>query len=153
MAAIRFVVNKHSGRVRIKHNMFVLLTLGGNATQTFWMERNSINAAFGKAVAVRRDELGLTQADLASRVGLSRASIANIERGRQNVLLHHVYDLAAALKMSKVGDLLPMRPQSDRSPRVEFEFSDPMVSPRAAAQLTDLVAAALAARESGKAGA
>jgi len=43
---------------------------------------------FGEAMALRRQELDMTQADLAVRVGLSRASIANIERGRQSVLLH-----------------------------------------------------------------
>ncbi|CAN5225143.1 helix-turn-helix transcriptional regulator [soil metagenome] len=153
MVEIRIVVNKHMTYVLITHIMFVALTRNRNTTQTFRMERNLINVAFGKAVAVRRDELGLTQADLASIVGLSRASIANIERGRQNVLLHHVYDLATALKMTKVGDLLPARPQPNKAPRVEFAFSDPLVSPHSAAQLTDLVAAALAAREPGKAGA
>ena len=53
--------------------------------------------AFGRAVALRRDQLGMTQAQLSARVGLSRASIANIEAGRQNVLLHHACDIAAVL--------------------------------------------------------
>lgn len=116
------------------------------------MKRNPINVAFGKAIALRRDEIGLTQSDLAELVGLSRASIANIEKGRQNVLLHHVYDLAAALKMNKVGDLLPTRPQTARTQQIEVVISGPSVSPNTVAQLTDMVATALAARETGKAG-
>ncbi|WP_068874776.1 MULTISPECIES: helix-turn-helix transcriptional regulator [unclassified Phenylobacterium] len=117
------------------------------------MERTLINVAFGRAVARRREELGLTQAGLSALVGLSRASIANIEKGRQNVLLHHVYDLAAALKMGRVGDLLPARPQPAKAPQVEVAISDPTVSASAVAQLTDMVTSALAGREPGKTGA
>ena len=117
------------------------------------MERNLINVAFGRAVARRREELGLTQADLSALVGLSRASIANIEKGRQNVLLHHVYELAGALRMARVGDLLPARPQSAKTPQVALTISDPTVSASTVAQLTDMVTSALAAREPGKTGA
>lgn len=40
-------------------------------------------------------------------VGLSRASIANIERGSQKVLLHDVYRLAEVLGFRDVRELLP----------------------------------------------
>jgi transcriptional regulator with XRE-family HTH domain len=115
------------------------------------MERDTVNVAFGRAVALRRGELGLTQFDLANLVGLSRASIANIEKGRQNVLLHHVYDLAEALKMNSVGDLLPARPRATSGRSIEIAISNPNVSSSAAARLNDMVAAALATRELAKA--
>jgi hypothetical protein len=35
---------------------------------------------------------------------MSRASVANIESGRQNVLLHHAYRLASALEFAKVSE-------------------------------------------------
>lgn len=38
---------------------------------------------------------------------MSRASIANIERGQQNLSLHLVYRLTQALGLSDVNDLLP----------------------------------------------
>ncbi len=107
------------------------------------MVKNPVNVAFGKAVAQRREELELTQADLAGLVGMSRASIANIEKGRQNVLLHHVYDLAAALEMPKVGDLLPARPRAALGP-LEVNVTDGAISPRDLAQVSDLVASVLA---------
>lgn len=52
---------------------------------------------FGAVVSERRRKLGLTQQDLADRVGLSRGSIANIETGRQRILLTDVFDFADAL--------------------------------------------------------
>lgn len=42
---------------------------------------------------------GITQEEMAVRVGLVRTSIANIEAGRQRILLHQLYDFAAALKV------------------------------------------------------
>jgi transcriptional regulator with XRE-family HTH domain len=55
----------------------------------------------------RRRGLDLSQAELAARLGISRGGLANIETGRQNVLLHQLYRFAAALDMS-VHDLLPL---------------------------------------------
>lgn len=68
---------------------------------------------FGSRVARAREAAGLTQAQVAEAVGLSRASVANIEAGRQRVLLHQVFDLAHALKAASVFDILP----ADLSPR------------------------------------
>lgn len=110
------------------------------------MVKNPINVAFGKAVALRREELELTQAELAGLVGMSRASIANIEKGRQNVLLHHAYDLAAALKMAKVGDLLPARPKAALGP-LEMSVTGGDMSARNVAQVSELVASVLAAHD------
>lgn len=107
------------------------------------MVKNPINVAFGRAIAQRREELDLTQADLAGLVGMSRASIANIEKGRQNVLLHHVYDLAAALEMPKVGDILPARPKAALG-ELQMNATDGAISARDVAQVTDLVASVLA---------
>ena len=61
----------------------------------------------------RREELRLTQADLADRAGVTRSSVANIETGRQAVLLHQFVGLARALDMPwdqlmpKEGDHVP----------------------------------------------
>lgn len=48
----------------------------------------------------------LTQLELAERVGLSRAAIANIEVGRQRVLMHMIFRFAEALSIEPT-DLLP----------------------------------------------
>ncbi|MGY2991206.1 transcriptional regulator with XRE-family HTH domain [Mesorhizobium sp. URHB0026] len=83
---------------------------------------------------------------------MSRASVANIESGRQNVLLHHVYSLASALECSKVSDLLPTQPKPATQESFDMILSDETVSARGKAQITDLIANALAQRGSTKSG-
>ena len=71
------------------------------------MSGMEIYGMLGTAVARRRRALGLTQADIAALIGMTRASIANIETGRQKVLLHQVYLLADALRLESIRPLAP----------------------------------------------
>lgn len=111
------------------------------------VQPNPINAAFGAAVAKRREELKMTQVELSGLTGLSRASIASIEKGRQNVLLHHVYDLAQALRLRHVGDLLPARHLSGQRevedkvqwPEIEVRVTSGAVTDREAADVLELL--------------
>lgn len=61
----------------------------------------------GQNVARLRNERGRTQAEIAAQIGLTRASLANIETGRQKVLMHHVFRLANALDCASILDLIP----------------------------------------------
>lgn len=119
------------------------------------MASDPVYKAFGDAVSTRRKALALTQAQLASKVRMSRASIANIESGRQNVLLHHVYALAAALDFTKVGELLPPLPQKaigGEELKMTLSNQNQTLSAHAEAQVADLIASALAPRRGLKAG-
>ncbi|WFU80746.1 helix-turn-helix transcriptional regulator [Bradyrhizobium sp. CIAT3101] len=59
----------------------------------------------------------MTQEELARRVQLSRASITNIEKGRQRVLLHQLIEIADALD-AKPSELMPSpQSQSDATMR------------------------------------
>jgi transcriptional regulator with XRE-family HTH domain len=60
----------------------------------------------GISIKTRRKTLGLKQETLARMLRISRGSLANIETGRQNVLVHNLYKFAAALKLTPF-DLLP----------------------------------------------
>ena len=60
----------------------------------------------GAAVREARERIGITQSELGIRVGLSRTSITNIERGRQVVLVHQLLELSAALDVAAAA-LLP----------------------------------------------
>lgn len=54
---------------------------------------------FGEAVRAERLGRGMTQQDLADKVGLGRPSIANIELGYQRILLSDVFVFAEALSV------------------------------------------------------
>lgn len=58
-----------------------------------------IRGRFGKAVASRRRELGLTQERLAERARLHRTYVAEIELGKRNVSLVNIERLARALPL------------------------------------------------------
>lgn len=68
-------------------------------------EIEAVYRAFGCRVEMIRQTLGLTQDDLCKRVKLSRASIANIETGRQRILLDDVQKFADALGTTPKGML------------------------------------------------
>lgn len=51
---------------------------------------------FGLRVLQIREALGLTQEEIATRTGLTRSSVANIEGGRQRVLLLDINRFARA---------------------------------------------------------
>jgi transcriptional regulator with XRE-family HTH domain len=60
----------------------------------------------GELIKTRRKTLQLKQEHLASTLGISRGSLANIETGRQSILVHQLYKFASALKLEP-SDLLP----------------------------------------------
>lgn len=70
------------------------------------MDADQIYKNLSKRIRALRRSLGLTQDQLAKRVGISRASLANIEAGRQKVLVHHLFALANALDLESPAQLL-----------------------------------------------
>jgi transcriptional regulator with XRE-family HTH domain len=62
----------------------------------------------GENIRARRKERGLSQEGLAKAVGLKRPSMSNIEKGRQNILLHTFCKIAETLN-SSASALLPER--------------------------------------------
>lgn len=62
---------------------------------------------FGAELKLARERAGVTQKDLGKMLGLTRVSVANIEAGRQRVLLHHCLALSAMFHI----DLNALRPQ------------------------------------------
>lgn len=82
---------------------------------------------------------------------MSRASITNIESGRQNIFLHHVYSLASVLGFNTVAELLPPLPQKYLGEEIKMTLSNQKVwkqtlSEHAEAQVADLITSALAPR-------
>ena len=63
---------------------------------------------FGRLIRARREALRLTQDEVAGKVGLVRTSITNIEKGRQHVSIHLLYEIARVLGVAP-AELLPDR--------------------------------------------
>lgn len=57
-------------------------------------------AQIGAEIRRRREGLGLSQAQLAEKIGVGRTSITMIERGSQAILVHQLLDIAKALRVS-----------------------------------------------------
>ena len=100
------------------------------------MNHEWVYPEIGGLIRQRRKRQKLTQEKLAPLVGLSRTSLANIESGRQKLLVHQIYAFAAALDM-KPEDLLPraVRPVVVQK---DMKFSQ-QLSPSQRAQLAQLL--------------
>jgi transcriptional regulator with XRE-family HTH domain len=66
----------------------------------------AVYSLVGERLARLRGERGVSQDELGTFAGLTRASVANIEKGRQRVHIHQLYLFADYLHIS-LGDLLP----------------------------------------------
>lgn len=84
------------------------------------MDDMAVYMQFGRKVAAARKSKGMTQADLAKRVSFTRASVANIETGRQRVMLHDVFAIVAALGGRSILDFVPERIAPESMRKVAF---------------------------------
>ena len=75
-----------------------------------------IKELFGWNMRRLRRAMGLSQAALAVRVGVDRAHISLMERGKQNVTLLTLWHVSVALA-AEPAELLARRPDSDKSNR------------------------------------
>lgn len=105
---------------------------------------DSFYRAFGDLVRQARKDR-FTQTELGRRVGLSRASIANIETGRQRVPLHMIEVFARELDVD-AGALLPSR-QADQDPVPAAQLA--RVHPEVQGTLTRFVVRAREERRNG----
>ena len=56
------------------------------------------NASVGRAVRARRDELGISQATLASQLGISQPMLVKLEQGRGVISMSRLASIATLLK-------------------------------------------------------
>ena len=71
-------------------------------------KKTDVRAAFGKLVRQRRQDLGLTQEQVAEKADLHPTYLGSVERGERNIALENIIALARALKISP-QELLPER--------------------------------------------
>jgi len=70
-------------------------------------------SSFALTLAKARAELGLTQKELATRVGVSQAYIAKLEGGEANPTLERIGSLLAILGLSLTTDTTTLSPYPD----------------------------------------
>ena len=105
------------------------------------VEPEKIYEELGEAIKRLRKEGGHTQAWLSSQAGISRASLANIEAGRQQILVHHIYKIASALQLDSPMQLLPTAPsrESLEASLPSLPFSDEKLTKSQREQIAGLV--------------
>jgi transcriptional regulator with XRE-family HTH domain len=81
----------------------------------------------GDLVRSQRESTGMTQSELARLVGMTRASISNIESGRQRLQIHTLYDVARVLKVRPEA-LLPT--YADSKPEAIVDRLPPELTPK-----------------------
>jgi len=69
--------------------------------------KDQLYQAVGRLVRAGRRRAKLTQDDLAQRVGLTRTSLTNIERGKQKIQVHTLYAIAEVLGFPPAALLPP----------------------------------------------
>ena len=85
------------------------------------MKIDPIYEEFGRGLRSARKAANLTQEALAERVGLSRTSITNIEKGRQHVSLHMLFSLANAVGVEP-AELLPEKEAAYKLEMIDQEL-------------------------------
>lgn len=95
-------------------------------------EPTDLYVQIGEAICRQRKALKRSQRLLAEAVGLSRASIVNIERGRHRIQIHVLYEIAAALGVD-AHTLLPTVDPSAFAATLPTGFKDELNSNEIAA--------------------
>lgn len=96
------------------------------------MDQEKFNQTLGETLRNHRTLLRLTQTDLGKKTGISRASIANMETGRQSMSAYQAYHIAAALGLSSVDRLI----SPERDDRAEI-FRPPELGNKTVEHLSD----------------
>ena len=107
------------------------------------MDDRQFYQELGRRIATRRGRLGITQAEVGERLGVSRASVANIEAGRQKLYVHQLYALARALRVPDLSGILPIAVPADDDTALVGKLPD--VSSVQHAQIESLLRNAVAA--------
>ena len=107
---------------------------------TVQVNDSKLHRLIGETLRDRRKQTGMTQTDLASKVGLLRTSITNIEAGRQKPPIQVLYNICLALGI-EAREILPTNAEALQGEMVEVEVEGKKksVPPKAAKLLNELL--------------
>jgi transcriptional regulator with XRE-family HTH domain len=83
----------------------------------------AIYVIFGRRLRELREKNRLPQEELAAFSGLTRSSIANIENGKQRVMLHQLIKFAEALRVD-LDALVPVKLQESGMQEAKQDYLD-----------------------------
>ncbi len=109
----------HENYVLYRHNVLNIDNLIV-CEYKYKMNSEALYRHIGTTIKQRRKRLGWSQERLAKQMATSRASLANIETGRQNVLVHQLYNFAAVLDLKIEDLLLPVEKPNSVSAQSDF---------------------------------
>lgn len=69
---------------------------------------DDLNREIGRKIAAARKHAGLTQRELAARLGWPHSTLGNYEEGRRSLHVVHLMTIAAALKQSPAALLVDL---------------------------------------------
>ena len=117
------------------------------------MEPQDLYTEVGNNIRRYRRAMPRTQQQVAAQVGLSRASLANIESGHQWVRLHHVYAIAEALDLDSPTALLPpLKPAPEPTEISELPLPKEGLTDRQRLEVLRLLSDVLGDQEPGSTG-
>jgi transcriptional regulator with XRE-family HTH domain len=70
------------------------------------IDRDQFYIEMGERLRAKREAFGLTQAEVAEAIGISRTSLTNIECGRQRILVDQLALICGKLRASP-SDMIP----------------------------------------------
>lgn len=85
---------------------------------------------FGRRVAVRRQELGLSQERAAVAIGLHWTYLGQVERGRRNITLHNILKIAHGLHI-EAAELVRALPAPIQEPQQATQHAPDQAFPPA----------------------
>ena len=100
------------------------------------MKIEAIYKDIGAIIRAKRRSKEMSQEKLADRLGISRATLANIETGRQRILTHQLYAFGDVLGMEP-SELLPVRPTVANVAGLTFSQDD--LNPEQKKQIAQLI--------------
>ena len=117
------------------------------------MEPQDLYTEVGRNIQRYRRGLHRTQQQIAAQVGLSRASVANIESGHQWVRLHHLYAIADALDLDSLSVLMPpLRPEAQHTDVAELPLPREGLTDKQRLEVLRLLSGVLGGQEPGISG-
>ena len=87
------------------------------------MNQTRLYQIVGERVKQHRTEAGMTQAQLAKAIGVSRVSVTNIEGGNQRLSLHVLYEVAERLQ-APPHDLIPTLEEIGEKPEDSLDLME-----------------------------